>query len=355
MEKFPVHSTKEEARMAMAREGLRAEEADDWTGLPHPDRNTVVDKLQVARASTTEELGSPNVYEAARRLWRLLYDREGAARIVGEEGLEKYPDRRDIVSRRLELMPKSIPSEEEFAQAVRYVMTNKVDFGACLSPEAREQFEWVLRRTYTSLIWTDGDEQGVPERGLPGSREQLKKLAAARFYNRLRRDIATERGVDRGEALSVAAIEGKMDLIPEIAARLVERGVQRVVIVEDRLKNLIWAEDSIRLQAPSLEVFPVWVRVGIYRDEFDKEMGPDESVRWSHAIDDIGQLSQMLEEYAVLEEGIKVAAIFDLDGPLHDDEMRKKLQTQAVMRELLERGWIGMTEDMEKMKNGGIE
>ena len=107
--------------------------ANDKEVLDHPDRQSVYDKTQVARASVTEALGSPNVYEGARRLWWLLYHPDEAAAILGEKAMGKYPDRSVIVSGAITLPPPAIPAEADFVAAVRHAMTNEVDFGACLS------------------------------------------------------------------------------------------------------------------------------------------------------------------------------------------------------------------------------
>ena len=145
----------------------------------------------------------------------------------------------------------------------------------------------------------------------------------------------------RKEVLSLAAIEGKMGLIPDIARKLEANDIRRVVIVEDRLKNLVSAKKAMQDAVPSLDVFPVWVRVGMYRNKFESGRENAEWLEWAHAIDTIGGLSTTLESNHVFEDDIPVAVLFDLDGPLHDDDLRKTLQVDAVLAALLRHGWIG--------------
>lgn len=304
----------------------------------HPDHDLIAEKLLISRATTTEQFKSPNVYRAAEHLYAALYHPEDVESLV--EPNEKYPDRLDILKKSLSSSPMMIPNKEEFIERVRHAMVSEVEFGECLHDDAEEQLRQVMEKCEHTVIWTDGDENGVPEHGLPGSREQLKKLAVAQVYNRMRREIAEERGVDHKEVLSVIAIEGKMKFIPELVEKLKEKEIKKIVIVEDRVKNLVQAMRLIREASPEMEVFPVWVRVGPFKNKGEEGKTIDEWESELHAIHSIAELSEMLEKNNVFGEEIKVASVFDLDGPLHDDDKRKKLQTEAVIRALGEKGWI---------------
>ncbi len=305
---------------------------------PHPDRDLIAEKLLISRATTTERFKSPNVYRAAEHLYAALYHPEDIDSLV--EPNDKFPDRLDILKKPLSKNPLTIPSKEEFIAMLRHAMVSEVEFGECLSDDAQSQLRYVMEKSEHTVIWTDGDAEGVSEYDLPGSKEQLKKLAAAQVYNRMRRDIAQERGVDHKDVLSVIAIEGKMKFIPELVEKFKEEEIRRIVIIEDRVKNLVQAMGLIRETAPEMEVFPIWVRVGQFKDKGEAGKTIDEWEKELHALSDISGLSELLEQNNIFETGIRVASVFDLDGPLHDDDKRKKLQTEAVIRMLGENGWI---------------
>ncbi|NLC30790.1 MAG: hypothetical protein GX765_01930 [Candidatus Moranbacteria bacterium] len=302
----------------------------------HPDYDLIAEKILISRATTTEQFGSPNVVRAAKHLYASLYRPEDIESLIDPN--PKFPNRMQVLKTSLSKSIDRIPSEEEFVAGVRYAMTHKVDFGQCASPEARKTLQDVMGRSERTVIWTDGDAEGVPEHNLPGSKEQLSKLASAQFYNRMRRDIAKEKGIDHKEVLSIVAIEGKMKFIPDIVKKFRENGIERIVIVEDRVKNLSKAMDLMRQTDNDTDVFPVWIRRGQFSDKIEKGKTLDEWARELHAINDISELIPLLEENNVFDK--KVGSIFDLDGPLHDDDLRKKIQTEVVIKYLQEKNWI---------------
>lgn len=304
----------------------------------HPDFDLIAEKLLISRATTTEQFKSPNVYRAAENLYAALYDPMAVDELIVPN--EKYPNRMQTLKKSLSAIPAVIPTKEEFIAKVRYAMVNEADFGKCLNADARVQFRQVMEKSEHTVIWTDGDAEGVPEHGLPGSKEQLKKLAAAQFYNKVRREIAQERDVKHTDVLSIVAIEGKMKFIPAIVERFIEREIQRIIIVEDRVKNLIQALELIKKTSPGMEVFPVWIREGIWKNKIEEGKSLDEWAEELHAITEISQLMTLLEKNNVFDGNVKVGSIFDLDGPLHNDDVRKKLQTEAVVKALEKNGWI---------------
>ena len=224
---------------------------------------------------------------------------------------------------------------------MRHAMTQGVDFSECISENAQDQLQQVMERSEHTVIWTDGDGVGVPSQKLPGSKEQIKKLASAQIFNKFRRSIAQEKGVDYKEVLSVVAQEGKIKFIPEIMERFLAKGISRAVIVEDRMKNLVKAMDIIRKEYPQIGVFPVWIRIDDReKNKFNSEKTLGEWTEELHAIDDIAKLMQTLQDCNVFEDDIKVGSIFDFDGPLNDDYKRKDLQIEIVIKTLQKNNWI---------------
>jgi hypothetical protein len=304
----------------------------------HPDYGLITEKLLISRFSTTEQFGSPNIYKTAELLFASLYSPEDIDALVKPS--PKFPDRMEIMKKSLSKAIQEIPNKEEFIKEIRHTMTNEVDFGECLSEEAKKQFKKVLEKSEETVIWTDGDSLGVPEKNLPGSKEQLKKIASAKFYNQTRREVAKEKGMDHKDVLSIAAIEGKIELIPQIVENFKKRGISKMIIVEDRIKNIVNAIKLIKETDENMQVFPVWIRVGMYKNKKEEGRNLEEWARELHAIENISELENILENNSVFENNVKVGSVFDLDGPLHDDDKRKEIQTKAVVEKLKKLNWI---------------
>ncbi len=305
----------------------------------HPDHTLIKNKINICRGAVTEKLGSPNVYETAKYLYVSLYHPEQGDQIVMPS--DKFPDRITTFRKSLSILPAEIPTEEEFIEKMRHAMTNGVDFSECISENAKNQLQQVMEKSEHTVIWTDGDGVGAPDQKLPGSKEQIKKLASAQIFNKLRRNIAQKRGVDHKDVLSVVAQEGKMKFIPEIMERFLEKGISRAIIVEDRMKNLVTAMNIISKEYPQIEVFPVWIRIDEReKNKFNPEKTLEEWAEELHAIDDISNLMSLLRENSIFEDDVKVGSILDFDGPLNDDYKRKDLQIEIVIKTLKENSWI---------------
>ena len=307
------------------------------TSEDFPGRELITEKIIISRAIATERLGSANVHLSAENLYTSLYEPEKAEGLADSN--PKYPDRLDILGAPLRSQPKKIPSREEFVAVVKHALTREIDFGQCFSNVAREQFRNVVGKSESTVLWTDGDDSGVPEHGLPGSHEQIRKIAYAQFFNRIRREVAQDRGrVNPHDVLSVIAMEGKIKFIPDLIENFKRKGIETVVIVEDRQKNLVSAADTIH-RTSDIETFLVLIkndgRPGGDSKNVDTAI-PDTI----HVMEDISGLSLLLEMNGVFSEGKKVGAIFDMDGVLSDDDIRKRLQTKAVIDALRRNDWI---------------
>lgn len=303
-----------------------------------PDRDLIAEKIIISRAVATERLGSANLHLTAENLYTSLYEPEKTKELADPNS--KYPDRLAVFGAPLSSPLKEIPSREEFIAVVKHAFTREIGFDQCFSNVAREQFYGVVDKSEATVLWTEGDDSGVPEHGLPGSHEQIRKVADAKFFNRVRREIALNRGgVKPSDVLSVVATEGKMKFIPSIVEKFERRGIGAVVVIEDRLKNLISASDLIR-GVSDMETF--LVLASYYNKVEDRSKNVDEEVIPDsvHVIDDISGLLPLLEMNAVFLKDKKVGTIFDMDGVLSDDELRKELQTKAVIDALQRNGWI---------------
>jgi len=296
-----------------------------------------VKKIIISRALATEKLGSSNVHAMAENLYTTLYDPEKMKTLV--ESNSKYPDRLDVFGAHLRSCIKQIPDKEDFVATVKHVLTREVDFEKLFSNIAKEQFRSVAERSELTVLWTDGDDLGVPDRGIPGSREQIRKVGGAKFFNQVRREIAQNReDADPGDIVAVIATEGKMRFIPDVAKHFKKRGIRRIVIVEDRLENLRSARDLIDEISSDMETFLVLIR----HDQNSKEeqFNSIESDDAVHAIENISELMALLEKKNIFSKEVKVGTIFDMDGVLSDDSVRKKLQADALIDAFERNGWI---------------
>ncbi|MEF3691572.1 MAG: hypothetical protein V3574_00765 [Candidatus Moraniibacteriota bacterium] len=301
------------------------------------------EKMVICRADTTEKLGAVNIYESARKLYYALYFPDKIEEFVATN--DKYPERMSFLKRALSDFKGEIPSEEEFIAKIRHAMTNKVSYDRTFPREAREVFKEVLSLSEHTFIWTKGDVGGYPDKNIPGSKEQLKKMGSAKFYNQVRREIARERGVHHGEVMSIVATEDKMSRVPQMVDKFKEKGISTIFIIEDTKKNLIEAVDVIKENYPEVKIFPVWIdlsKKGKKSESFDDvEIIADEKTGYDiYVISNIEQLDSVLEKNNLFNENNRVGSIFDLDGPLHNDELRKDLQTRAVYDELIKNNWI---------------
>lgn len=316
------------------------ENRDDQSSVleDFPDHDLIAEKIIISRAVATERLGSANLHLTAENLYTSLYEPEKTKELADPNS--KYPDRLAIFGAPLSSPPKKIPSREEFIATVKHVFTREIGFDQCFSNVAREQFYGVVDKSEATVLWTEGDDSGVPEHGLPGSHEQIRKVADAKFFNRVRREIALNRGgVKPSDVLSVVATEGKMKFIPSIVEKFERRGIGAVVVIEDRLKNLISASDLIR-GVSDMETFLVLASYYNKVEDRSKNVGEEVIPDSIHVIDDISGLLPLLETNAVFLKDKKVGTIFDMDGVLSDHELRKELQTKAVIDALQRNGWV---------------
>ncbi|MFA7308227.1 MAG: hypothetical protein WC026_16330 [Hyphomicrobium sp.] len=302
----------------------------------HPDHNLVAEKILICRAATAERFGSTNVYQAAENLYAALYQPETIDSLIKPN--EKYPDRLDSLKKTLSSKSEKIPTKEEFIATVRHAMIKDVDFSKCFPEEAKKQLYAVMEKSETTIIWTDGDVFGVLEYQLPGSYEQILKIGMAKFFNKMRREIAKKREVDHKDVLSILATEGKMKFIPGLIEKFRERGIEKIIIIEDRMKNLSQAIGLMNQGGLGMEIFPVLVNQGQFKNELG---GSDEEMLKSICIiSNISELTSALETKGVFSKEKKVGTIFDMDGVLSDDDVRKKIQTDAVINALQEKSWI---------------
>jgi hypothetical protein len=291
------------------------------------DYELIKKKYLISRFATGERLGAQNIYQAAINLYAALYDQDGVDELIDKS--EKFPERIDIMKTAVGGSPKRIPDKEEFIAEIRRVLTRGVNYEEAVSEESKKQLFDIMRKCVHTVIWTDGDTLGVPEKGLPGSREQLYKMGSTKFYNKMRQEIAKEKNQERGEVMSVISVEGKMKRVLDIVEKFLKMGIENVIIIEDRIKNIEDARQII-LENSTLNVLSVLVQ----KDNSISEI-EDQDV---HVINKFSEAGKILEDSIDFVK--KVGAIIDLDGVISDDEVRRDLQADALIKSFQEKGWI---------------
>ncbi len=297
-----------------------------------PYYDLIFKKFFGSRFSVKESIGMENLHLAGKNLYASFYHPEMIDGLIRES--ETYPDRIDVMKQKLPNIPKNIPSEEEFVNELIRILEKDVDYENAIFQEAKKQFSEIMKLSEQTIVWTEGDNDEVDK--YPKSREQLYKIFGAKFFSETRQQLAKEKRMTNSEALSIKVSGNKMELVPEILKSLEEKQIDTIVLVEDRLANII----KFMEQSESINVFPVWVRQSDYKDNLEEGKTVEECKKQFNAIDKIDDLLDLLNTNNVFEQDKKVASIFDMDGVLLDDEKRREFQINAIIKRFRELGWI---------------
>ncbi len=304
------------------------------------------EKLQVIRFSVNQKLGAPNNYLMAKYLYQVLSDPERIENIIEELDIkdsEDFPFKTLIFRSALKNFENRKEDMDEFCRSIDNVLTRKVDYERCFYEGALDEVEKMAGRGPVR-IWTSGGVHGVKDLDLPGSNETLFKVAAAKF-GRIRNKIAREKSTEdqkrkfgdlRKDVISLSATEKKVGLIKGICESFARNGIDTIVVLEDRSKNLVSVMEEIKKHG-DFKIVPIWVRQGQNRNSIPKNGGKtiDDYKNDFNSIDSIKDLESKLDESLV--EGEKVGFIVDWDGVISSDELRQKAQNRAVI-EYLKKG-----------------
>jgi len=300
----------------------------------------VAEKFNACRGIVAEQYGVTNVYKVAEYLYFTLYHPEELEKIELPEN-PKFPNRNTNLRTSTLISANKIPDKDEFIKKIRHVMTQETAFDEALFPGAMEELEKMMEMGPVN-IWTKGDSTGLTadEENLPGSSEQLKKTAKAGL-NELRRKIANKTGKNKQEILRITAAENKKAIIPDVLEQFSEKGISRVIVLEDNLKNLV-AFMNEASKRKDIEVTPIWVRQGARKNKFPKEPtnSEEEWKREYNAIDSITEAVQKIKELGISNETELLGFIVDYDDVLSDDRKKQAKQAAAVLHALESKDWI---------------
>lgn len=300
----------------------------------------VAEKFNACRGVVAEQYGVINVYKVAEYFYFTLYHPEEFEGIEVPEN-PKFPNRSANLKKPTSISAEEFPNKDEFIKKIRHAMTQETAFDEALFPGALEELEKMMEMGPVN-IWTKGDNAGltIDEEKLPGSAEQLKKTAKAGL-NELRKKIASKTGKTKQEILRVTAAENKKEIIPEMLKQFSEKGISRVIVLEDNLKNLVAFVDEAG-KHEDIKVTPIWVRQGARKNKFPKEPAKSEE-EWEreyNAIDSITETVQKIKELGISNENELLGFIVDYDDVLSDDRKKQAKQAAAVLQALESKGWI---------------
>jgi hypothetical protein len=240
-----------------------------------------------------------------------------------------------LLQRALPEKARNIPDRALFVRTFRHVMTNRVAFAEAYFTGAVEAVRRMLDRGPV-WIWTSGDVYGVPSLKLPGSYEQLKRVA--------RGGLSSLRKMH--PHLSVAAHEDKMCLLRDITQRAAAQGIGTLVVIDDRVDNLVGAQKLITKSDDSVQrVVLLWARgyEAISREgpRLPKDFrGTAEDAIAHYGLMEIRDLTETVPRVQrVLGAQRKIAWIVDHDDVISCDRRRVQLQEDKVIEWLTSEYW----------------
>ncbi|MBI2049677.1 hypothetical protein HYT32_02115 [Candidatus Roizmanbacteria bacterium] len=265
------------------------------------------------------------------------------------------------------VLKEEVPSKDEFIKKYRHVMTQEVAFEKAYFPGAKDAIKEMLEYG-PAWIWTTGDVHGaeIASGKLPGSHEQLKRLARGGF-GQIKRDLKGKQ-----HKLGIIADENKLKFLKDVVFASEENHDRQVVIIDDKVQNLMDASSYIRgilLEFFSFNIVPILIldreceKYGTPSDNLGKlPRGFQGTVE--DAIADanqqgyiMGQISSLKELVGELKKGKdgqifspearkthvfdgaidlrRTAFVVDHDDVISIDNERTRLQQEAIL------GWLG--------------
>lgn len=259
------------------------------------------------------------------------------------DSIDGDTDNQDSVTLKTPLPKRltDVPGQNEFVRKFRHVMTNEVPFEKTFFPGAYEAVIEMLN-IGPVRIWTTGDVFGIPELNLPGSYEQLKRLARGR-WSKLRNKT--------GLNLDFIASEDKMKQLEKLARDFAIQNVKHIIIVDDKVGNLLSAKKRIQELIPNLhDVILVWDReselAGYHADKDSKlpsdfQGTPQEAISQFDliAVNSITEIVPRVRQKVIHPQG-QIAWVIDHDDVISQDNKRVQLQEENVIKWLNPQNWV---------------
>lgn len=249
----------------------------------------------------------------------------------------------------LPIKAPKMPDKDQFVREFRNVMTG-VPFEEATFPGAVETVQNLLEFG-PARIWTVGDVRGIPTLGLPGSGEQLFKLARLGLNSLRRRSQRQDIFLEgrRARYFDVTASENKIPQLETIVADFEAHGVNTIVVIDDKVVNLRRAETTIRALNPDIPIMLVWDReseqFGPPVDRVPKlppNLSSEEAISQYNLIvvDSLKQVLPQIETKIRSNSCTPTGSIVDLDDVVINDVRKAECQGTAVLRWLRSREWF---------------
>jgi len=276
-----------------------------------------------------KELGTANVHRSLQNFYTALYHPDAFQE--PNQGSETFAAE---LSEPLPSQPSKIPNEEAFIEDIKRTLVFDVNHPEVVYDSAFDGLKSLMQRGHV-IIWTSGDHEGFPEQGAPGSYYQFQKIAASGLA-KVRREVAEATGKPRLELLNVLAADEKFEDFPSVLESLVEKGVDKAVILDDQVKNLVKAE-AIANQL-GISILPVWVQQGQHGHKVSEGQNEGSMAEKYNAVSSVVEAADVIDK--LLKPSESVEFLIDYDGVLSDDLKRYALQNEAVIARLKQKGWI---------------
>lgn len=301
---------------------------------PSEKINIIKEKLAASWGSARDQLGVINNQRLAELFYQSLYltDEFTENDIVERTGF----NRSEVLKENLNF--KSHPEKEVFIQEIIRTLVKEVDYKECLRPGAEEFVGEAMKKGLVT-IWTQGDVYGAEN--YLGSKEQLYKIILSGI-NELKRQRAQTVGLEKSEVLSVAASENKFTLVDNVLNEYKGKMISKIILVEDRLSNIIKFLNIVKKNNVQIDCVPVWVRQGNSMNDFPKDEGDsiEDYKQKYNAVDQISEVMASLEQKALIAESDKLGFVVDFDDVLSDDVKKMRLQAESVINKLKSKNWL---------------
>lgn len=264
-----------------------------------------------------------------------------------------------LINKPLGIDSSLIEDEDKFCKEFTERMT-RVPYYEALYEGAMDELE-KMSKLGPVRIWSAGDVRGIAnfvEPGeeskkesvnLRGSYEQLKKAARLNL-NRLRKSeenrvkdqlFIDENGQKRiVRHFDVSASEDKFAALKGIMDEFKLLGVEKVIVIDDKLTNARKAKQRIYEVDPTIEVIEVWDRESEEFENVDRQKKTAAGLEQESAIVVYSVTDIVANVLPVLAKDEKVGWIVDMDDVILNDSLDGQLQTDAVLSLLRAKGVI---------------
>lgn len=237
----------------------------------------------------------------------------------------------------------SFPEEGEFAKKFSHVLTTEIPHQLALFDGSKEAITDMAEHGPV-IIWTKGDVLGIPELELRGSHDQTKKIINSGF-----KDLQDSLHTDQKELFFIAA-ENKVHYLKELIPKVAEYDIKHIVVVDDRVENLLEVRALAEEGGLSDRVTLVWDRE---REVHFPDSPPripggyagtaEEAIQEFGlvTVDSVRSVTETLHE--LLQTGEKTAWLIDFDDVLVNSAKTTELQEESLGNWLELSGWFEET------------